>query len=46
MGAAVRAGCRFLLTEDLQHGQMLSGILVLNPFETDLPEAGETTPSS
>ncbi|OOG24916.1 VapC toxin family PIN domain ribonuclease [Thioalkalivibrio denitrificans] len=46
VGAAERAGCRFLLTEDLQHGQMLSGILVLNPFETDVPEPAETTPPS
>ena len=25
-------GCRFLLTEDLQHGQDLEGVLVVNPF--------------
>lgn len=26
------AGCRFLLTEDLQHDQDLNGVRVLNPF--------------
>lgn len=26
------AGCRILLTEDLQHGQNFDGVQVLNPF--------------
>jgi predicted nucleic acid-binding protein len=30
--AARIAGCRFLLTEDLQHDQDLNGVRVLNPF--------------
>jgi predicted nucleic acid-binding protein len=30
--AARSAGCRFLLTEDLQHDQDLSGVRVLSPF--------------
>ncbi|HEX4494460.1 MAG TPA: PIN domain-containing protein [Thermoanaerobaculia bacterium] len=30
--AAKLAGCRFLLTEDLQHDQDLNGVRVLNPF--------------
>jgi predicted nucleic acid-binding protein len=37
--AAARAGgCRYLLTEDLQHGQDLDGLLVMDPFEVP-PEA-------
>jgi predicted nucleic acid-binding protein len=30
---ALRAGCGTLLTEDLQHGQQVFGIRVVNPFE-------------
>ncbi|MBI4872038.1 MAG: PIN domain-containing protein [Candidatus Riflebacteria bacterium] len=30
--AASMAGCRRLLTEDLQHGQLLEGVRVENPF--------------
>ena len=30
--AARSAGCRFLLTEDLQHDQDLNGVRVLSPF--------------
>ena len=37
VGAAQRADCRYLLTEDLQHGQSLEGLTVLNPFESDIP---------
>jgi predicted nucleic acid-binding protein len=37
VGAAGCADCRYLLSEDLQHGQDLNGIIVLNPFETDRP---------
>lgn len=33
---ARQAGCRILLTEDMQHGQYLDGIRVVNPF---LPES-------
>ncbi|HET8701115.1 MAG TPA: PIN domain-containing protein [Nitrococcus sp.] len=33
VAAAQRAGCRYLLTEDLQNGQNLDGVTVLNPFE-------------
>jgi len=38
LGAAVRAGCRYLLTEDFQHGRTLHGITILNPFTVG-PEA-------
>lgn len=37
VGAALQAGCDYLLTEDLQHGQELSGLLVQDPFVTELP---------
>jgi predicted nucleic acid-binding protein len=32
VGAAHVSGCRFLLTEDLQDGQDLEGVTVVNPF--------------
>ena len=32
VAAAQRSGCRHLLTEDLQDGQDLDGVLVVNPF--------------
>jgi len=38
LGAAVRAGCRYLLTEDFQHGRTLHGVTILNPFTVG-PEA-------
>lgn len=34
VAAAASVGCRYLLTEDLQNGQKLDGILVINPFLT------------
>ena len=41
VSAAQSAGCRYLLTEDLQHLQSLGDLTVLNPFESSpgsLPE--------
>jgi predicted nucleic acid-binding protein len=38
VGAAQRAGCQYLLTEDLQTGQDLGGVVVVNPF-VQSPEA-------
>jgi predicted nucleic acid-binding protein len=35
VAAAKSAGCRHLLTEDLQADQDLDGILVIDPFRTD-----------
>jgi len=32
VAAARVAGCRYLLTEDLQRGQELDGVMVVNPF--------------
>jgi len=35
VAAAKSIGCKHLLTEDLQSGQNLDGLLVINPFTTD-----------
>jgi predicted nucleic acid-binding protein len=32
VAAAIEQGCRYLLTEDLQHAQHLDNVQVLNPF--------------
>jgi predicted nucleic acid-binding protein len=32
VAAAIEQGCRYLLTEDLQHAQHLDSVQVLNPF--------------
>jgi len=32
VAAALQAGCRTLLSEDLQHGQALDSLVVVNPF--------------
>lgn len=37
VAAAMRAGCTWLLTEDLEDGQVLFGVNVINPF-THTPE--------
>ena len=34
VSAAQVAGCAWLLTEDLQHGQALDGVTVVDPFRT------------
>jgi predicted nucleic acid-binding protein len=33
VAAALAAGCRRLLSEDLQHGQRIDAMTILNPFE-------------
>ena len=33
MAAAQAANCEYLLTEDLQDGQLLDSVTVVNPFE-------------
>lgn len=35
VAAALRQGCRYLLTEDLQHGQVIEGVRVVSPFEAE-----------
>lgn len=32
VASAQQSGCRYLLTEDLQHGQVIGAVTVLNPF--------------
>ena len=32
MAGARATGCRYLLTEDLQHGQDLDGLAMVDPF--------------
>lgn len=39
IAAARQAGCRVLYSEDLQHGQLLDGVTIRNPF---LPADGRT----
>jgi predicted nucleic acid-binding protein len=38
VSAARSAECPYLLTEDLQHGQDLGGVRVINPFQTSPEE--------
>ncbi len=33
IAAALEAGCQVLLSEDLQHGQMIEGLTIRNPFK-------------
>lgn len=45
VSAAQRLGCRFLLTEDLSHGQVLDGLRVVSPFQAlpaELPDLEES----
>lgn len=37
VGSASLAGCRFFLSEDLQHGRQLDALTILNPFASDTP---------
>lgn len=32
VAAAVKLGCKVLYTEDLQHGQKINGVTIINPF--------------
>jgi predicted nucleic acid-binding protein len=40
VAAAKQAGCTYLLSEDLQDGQDLGGLIVVNPFVHDMAEFG------
>ncbi|MER2196950.1 PIN domain-containing protein [Methylobacterium brachiatum] len=33
LGSAIRAGCRYLLSEDFQHGREVEGITIVDPFQ-------------
>ena len=37
VGAARQLGCRYLLTEDLQDGQDLDGLSIVDPFNNPIP---------
>ncbi len=32
VASALAAGCRYLLTEDMQHGRVIGELMILNPF--------------
>lgn len=32
LASAITAGCKTLMTEDLQHGQLIEGVRIKNPF--------------
>lgn len=38
VASAVKAGCRYLLTEDLMHGHELGELTIVNPFFADFDE--------
>lgn len=38
VASAQQAGCRYLLTEDLQAGQQLGAVTIIDPFSTTLQE--------
>ncbi|MFM2059551.1 MAG: hypothetical protein RLY71_3936 [Pseudomonadota bacterium] len=45
VASALHQGCRYVLTEDLQHGQQIDSVQILNPFVVgpevlDAPDAG------
>jgi predicted nucleic acid-binding protein len=35
VGSAVLAGCKVLLSEDMQHGHTLNGLTIMNPFDSE-----------
>ncbi|MGD9868640.1 MAG: PIN domain-containing protein [Hyphomicrobiales bacterium] len=43
VAAAQTQGCRYLVTEDMQHGQELNGVTVISPFRADPDEFPEIT---
>ena len=43
LAAAQQQGCQFMLTEDLQHGQLVDGLRIVNPFLT-APDFLDTSP--
>jgi predicted nucleic acid-binding protein len=47
VGAALQQGCSLLLTEDLQHGQQIDGVRIVNPFidGPDILNATTATPA-
>jgi predicted nucleic acid-binding protein len=43
VASALHQGCRFLLTEELQHGQQIDSVQILNPFTVG-PEVLDAAP--
>ena len=43
LAAAQQQGCQVMLTEDLQHGQLIESLRIVNPFLAD-PDSLDTTP--
>ena len=43
VAAAQHLGCRYLLSEDMPHGQHYGGVQVINPFKTGI-ELLDATP--
>jgi len=41
IGSAMKSGCRYLLTEDMNHGHELGQLTIVNPFFADLRELSE-----
>jgi predicted nucleic acid-binding protein len=35
VSSAVNAGCAVFLSEDMQHGQIIEGLRIMNPFQVD-----------
>lgn len=44
LAAALSSGCSTLYTEDLQHGQRIDGLIVIDPFKPDPTGVREPTP--
>lgn len=44
VAAALNAGCRYLVTEDLQDGQDIGGLAVVSPFQHSPPSANGPRP--
>jgi predicted nucleic acid-binding protein len=38
IASAIKAGCRYLLTEDMMHGHELGDLTIVNPFFADFAE--------
>ena len=36
LGAALRAGCQFFVSEDLVDGQIVGEMRIINPFQTEI----------
>ena len=38
IAAAKKGGCRYLLTEDMQHRQNIDGLTIIDPFQSEPAE--------